>query len=111
MKKVPLDALVGTQIAAATAASSRRAAVAVYGGHDHALRQTLIALAAGAELSEHNNPGEATVHVLSGRVELVSGSNVWCGMSGDFLIVPEAPHSLRAMTDAAVLLTTVVASA
>lgn len=31
MKKVPLDALVGTQIAAATAASSRRAAVAVYG--------------------------------------------------------------------------------
>lgn len=39
MKKVSLDALVGTQIAAATAASSRRAAVAVYGGHDLALRQ------------------------------------------------------------------------
>ncbi|RMB79319.1 cupin domain-containing protein [Rhodococcus sp. SBT000017] len=111
MKKVSLDALTRELMAKATSASSRRAASAVYGGHEHALRQTLIALAAGAELSEHSNPGEATVHVLSGRVELLSGDDVWSGMTGDLLVVPDAPHSLRATTDAAVLLTTVVTSA
>ena len=28
----------------------------VYGGHEHVLRQTLIALAAGQSLEEHANP-------------------------------------------------------
>ncbi len=37
----------------------------VYGGHEHVLRQTLIALAAGHKLDEHENPDEATVHVCS----------------------------------------------
>lgn len=111
MKKISLDALTREQMTKATSASSRRAASAMYGGHEHAIRQTLIALAAGAALSEHSNPGEATVHVLSGRVDLLSGDDVWSGMTGDLLVVPDAPHSLRATTDAAVLLTTVVTSA
>ncbi|CCQ15028.1 Cupin domain-containing protein [Rhodococcus sp. AW25M09] len=111
MKKISLDAIAREKIAEATAANSRRSATSVYGGHEHTLRQTLIALAAGAELSEHNNPGEATVQVLSGRIELVSGSDVWSGTTGDLLTVPDAPHSLRATTDAAVLLTTVVTAA
>jgi quercetin dioxygenase-like cupin family protein len=36
----------------------------VFGGREHVLRQTLIALAAGHQLDEHDSPGEATVHVL-----------------------------------------------
>jgi len=35
----------------------------VYGGHEHVLRQTVIALVGGSRLEEHENPGEATGHV------------------------------------------------
>src|SRR4051794_23701745 len=40
----------------------------VYGGHEHVLGQIMIALVAGQALAEHENSGEATVHVLHGRV-------------------------------------------
>src|SRR5262249_11676930 len=54
----------------AQSAPSGRSSRTVYGGHEHVLRQTVIALANGQALSEHENPGEATVHVLVGRVRL-----------------------------------------
>ena len=57
----------------ATAGSAGRAADTLYGGSGHALRQTVIALTAGSELDEHESPGEATLHVLRGRVQLRSG--------------------------------------
>lgn len=69
------------------------------------LRQTVIALAAGYQLDEHENPGEATVHVLHGRVRLNSGDVGWEGSTGDLIVVPTARHSLEAMEDSAVLLT------
>jgi quercetin dioxygenase-like cupin family protein len=89
----------------ASDSSNGRAAHTVYGGHDHTLRQTVIALVAGESLAEHENPGEATVHVLSGRVRLSSGQTSWEGRSGDLIAVPQARHSLEALEDAAVLLT------
>jgi len=45
----------------------------VYGGDDTTLRQTLVALTAATALAAHADPGEATVHVLSGRVRLSAG--------------------------------------
>ena len=39
-----------------------RSAKTVYGGREHLLRQTVIALKAGEKLAEHGNPGEATVY-------------------------------------------------
>lgn len=55
---------------------------------------------------EHGaNPGEASVHVLRGRVLLAAGGQTWEGRDGDLLIVPDAPHSLQALQDSAVLLT------
>ena len=69
------------------------------------MRQTVIALAAGAALDEHESPGEATVHVLRGRVRLIAGTNSWEGSAGDLLIVPTARHALEALEPSAILLT------
>jgi quercetin dioxygenase-like cupin family protein len=105
VQKSSLDALARELLAAARTAASGRAARTVHGGHEHMLRQTVIALAAGQALAEHENPGEATVQVLRGRVCLASGADSWEGRKGDLLIVPLASHSLHAVEDAAVLLT------
>ena len=105
MEKSSLTALVRQQLNLAQQASSGRSARTVYGGHEHILRQTVIALDAGRQLAEHENPGEATVHVLHGRVRLAAGDTSWDGSTGDLLIVPDSPHALEALEAAVVLLT------
>jgi quercetin dioxygenase-like cupin family protein len=105
MEKSSLTALARQQLELAQNASSGRSSHTVYGGHEHVLRQTLIALAHGQKLAEHENPGEATVHVLHGRVRLGAGETSWEGSPGDLLIVPDGRHTLEALEPAAVLLT------
>jgi quercetin dioxygenase-like cupin family protein len=105
MEKSSLTALVRAQLDLAARASSGRSAHTVYGGHEHVLRQTLIALNAGQRMDEHENPGEATVHVLHGRIRLVAGATSWDGSPGDLLIVPQARHALEALETSAILLT------
>ncbi|MEW2294224.1 LuxR family transcriptional regulator [Streptomyces sp. NPDC006743] len=105
MQKISLDARAREHLERAGASSNGRSAETVYGGHEHVLRQTLITLRAGTALTEHENPGEATVLVLRGRVRLRSGDASWDGMAGDLLIVPGARHALEALEDAAALLT------
>ena len=73
MQKASLTALAREQLKTAREASNGRSARTVFGGHEHVLRQTVIALAAGHRLDEHANPGEATVLVLTGRVRMASG--------------------------------------
>jgi quercetin dioxygenase-like cupin family protein len=86
-------------------ATSGRSAQTLRGGHEQALRQTVIALTAGTVLAEHENPGEATLLVLQGRVRLDSAGASTVGTAGDLLPIPEARHSLLAEDDSAVLLT------
>ena len=107
MQKISIDALARQQITAAVAAPSGRAADTAYGGHEKSLRQTVMAFRAGTQLSEHQNPGEATVFVLKGSVWLKAGGESWQGKAGDLLIVPEGLHSLEADEDSAVLFTVV----
>ena len=107
MTKTSLTALARELLTHARTAPAGRSARTVHGGHEHALRQTLIALLAGQQLAEHDSPGEATLHVLHGRVRLVAGTTMWNGSPGDLLAVPDARHHLDALTDAAVLLTVI----
>jgi len=108
MRKVSLVALGREHLAKARQVSSGRSAGSVFGGHEHALRQTVVAMTAATGLAEHANPGEATVQVLQGRVVLRSGDDEWEAREGDLLIVPQARHDLRAVVDAVIVLTTVV---
>ena len=107
MDKLSLVATAREQSKKARAGTQGRAAQTVYGGHDRSLRQTVIALNAGSTLAEHENPGEATVHVLTGRVRLDGQRTSWEGRPGDLLVVPQERHSLAALEDSAVLLTVV----
>lgn len=105
MESTSLTAAVEEHLAKARASSSRRAASTLHGGHEHDLRQTLIALVEGNSLHEHESPGEATLQVLHGQVRLRAGDESWEGGDGDYLVIPPARHDLTALTDAAVLLT------
>ena len=105
MQKISLTALAHQHLKMAAEAPAGRSAHTVFGGHEHVLRQTLIALTAGQRLEEHENPGEATVQVLHGRVRLTSSTAEWDGAAGDHLIVPNESHALDAVEDSVVLLT------
>lgn len=105
MKSTSLTALADEQLDKARAAGSGRAAVTVYGGHEHDLRQTLIAMLEGRSLGEHEAPAEATLQVLRGRVRLTAGDDAADCEAGDHLVIPPARHDLAALSDAVVLLT------
>jgi quercetin dioxygenase-like cupin family protein len=107
MQKLSLDAVAREQLELARNNAAARSSTTVYGGHERALRQTVVALAADASLSEHENPGEATLQVLVGRVRLSCAGTDWDGRRGDLLVIPEARHTLHAVEDAVVLLTAV----
>jgi quercetin dioxygenase-like cupin family protein len=105
MEKISLTALARQQLDAARRASSGRSAHTVYGGHEHTLRQTVIALTAGRRHDEHQSPGEATLQVLYGRVKVTNSDTGWDGSPGDHIVVPRTRHGLEAVEDSVVLLT------
>ena len=109
MEKISLTALARQHLDAARRASSGRSAHTVYGGHEHTLRQTVIALTAGNSQDEHESPGEATLQVLHGRVRVTNEATGWEGSPGDHIVIPRSRHGLHAIEDSVVLLTVVKA--
>ncbi len=105
MESLSLNTLADEQLAAAHAAKAGRAAHTIHGGHDHLLRQTLIAMVGGQDLGEHDSPGQSTLQVLRGRVRLHTADDEWHGAAGDYLVIPRQRHGLHAEEDAVVLLT------
>jgi len=82
---------------------SRRAAKTLVSSPS--MRATLIALALGAELAEHDGPPAATLQVISGQVRLHTDERQWRLGEGEVVAIPSARHGLEAATDAVVLLT------
>lgn len=80
MEKMSLTAVARQLAERAETSKSGRSARTVYGGHEHILRQTVIAMTVGQKLDEHENPGEVTVFVLGGRVRLSTADNAWKGL-------------------------------
>ncbi|WP_299037959.1 cupin domain-containing protein [uncultured Pseudokineococcus sp.] len=105
MDRTSLTALARDELDRARTAPAQRSARTVSGGSGHLLRQTAIALLSGASLSEHRNPGEATVQVLLGRVRMTAGDDAGEAAEGELLAVPDAVHALEALEDSVVLLT------
>lgn len=105
MDKMSLVAQARTELEAARRAPSGRSAKTVHGGHDKVLRQTVVALCAGRSTDPYDSPGEATVHVLVGRIRLQTDATAWDGGPGDLIVMPQARTSMHAVDDAVVLLT------
>lgn len=105
MQKLSLEALARELLERAADGLSGRTAETVVGGHEKVLRQVVMAMVGGSVLAEHENPGEASVYVLRGRVRLAAGDQSWEGRSGDLLLVPDSRHSVEALEDSAILMT------
>lgn len=105
MESISLPSLAEEKLAEARAAHSGRSAHTLHGGHEHDLRQTVVALAAGQELAEHDSPGEATLQVLRGHVRLTAGDAAWEGRVGDYLTIPPQRHALASIEDSVIMLT------
>ena len=69
------------------------------------LRSTAIALAAGADLAEHENPGAATLQVLAGACRLVAGDDVVDLEAGALVQIPDRRHAVTTDEGCVLLLT------
>ena len=107
MDALSLKSVGDEQLDAARSARAGRAAHTVFGGLDRTLRQTVLALAAGNRLDDHESPGEATLLVLRGRVQIGTATDSVDGGEGDYLVIPDEIHNLVALEDSVVLLTVV----
>lgn len=102
---VNLTAVTDIHLRAALGAPNGRSAELVV--RDGELRQSVIGLAAGTELAEHNAPHAATILVLRGRVRVSDargGSDV---AEGVLHVLTHERHAVLALEDSAFLLTTV----
>jgi quercetin dioxygenase-like cupin family protein len=74
-------------------------------GAGAALKQSLLALAAGRSLADHESPAAATLQVISGTVRLTGGRPHDIELrEGDLAAIPPVRHGLEAVEDAVVLL-------
>ncbi|MFE5777518.1 hypothetical protein [Brachybacterium sp. NPDC056505] len=74
-------------------------------GRPGVLTQIVLALTEGSWLSNHENPGEATLQTLRGRVRMRAGERTFDLSVGELLVIPQERHDLVALEDAVVILT------
>lgn len=96
-------------LAQARAMSSGRAARTLTPGPHAALKQTLVALRAGEELSEHDTNGPATILLLEGSASITAGDHDIDMTRGQWAVIPDVRHGLRARADTVALITVALA--
>jgi quercetin dioxygenase-like cupin family protein len=104
---VDVHALAGELLQKATGESAGRAARTLPHPVD-GLRQTLIALRAGAEMDEHESPGAASLMVIRGRVRIRAGDDSVDLGPHQIAPIPDRRHSLEAAEQSVVLLSVAV---
>ena len=104
---VALHQLAGELLDRARSEHARRAARTLAHPVD-GLRQTVIALLAGADLAEHESPGAASLLVIRGRVQLIAGDETAELGAHQIAPIPDRRHSLHAGEDSVVLLSVAV---
>lgn len=87
----------------AKTATARRAGSTIF--HGDGLRLTMVALLQDAELSDHESPPEAFIHVLQGEITVNGSGRSWDISMGQLLPVPPERHSVTARTDTVLTLT------
>ncbi|RMI13795.1 cupin [Cellulomonas triticagri] len=75
--------------------------------HDGPLRQTVIALTKGTRLAEHSSPPAGSILVLRGTVAVTTADDVETLPAGFLTTLTHDRHGVEALSDAAILLTTV----
>lgn len=111
VSSVDLTALTDELLETARSSPSGRATRAFRAAPGGSLTQLLLVLADGRSLAHHDNPGEALLHVLRGRVQLTAGERSWELGAGEHIVIPDERHGVLALEDSAVLLTVVRRSA
>ena len=104
---VDLQELAGQLLGEARSASAGRSARTLPHPVD-GLRQTVVALRSGAELSEHESPGAASLQVLQGRVRLLAADQTVEVAAPQITPIPDRRHSLATDEDSVVLLSVAV---
>ena len=75
------------------------------------LQLVRIVLPAGHALPTHSLPGEVTVQCLEGEIELLTGARNDRLQAGQVMLLPAAEsHAVRALRDASLLMTVLLAS-
>lgn len=92
-------------MADAHSAKAGRAGRTLIPGAGAKLKQTLMALTTGTVLADHESPGEATLQVLSGTIELTAGDTTLRLPTGAHCPIPPMRHGVTAVDDAVVLIT------
>ena len=69
------------------------------------MRAVVIALAEGADMSEHESPTAATLYAITGELTLSTRTDTWTIRPGELLQIPRQRHSIHAHRDSAFLLT------
>ncbi len=100
---VELDELADALLADLANHPAGRAAKTIISGT--VMRAVVVALEQGVEMSEHDSPPAATLHLLKGAVTLRAGEREWPIRPGQLMPVPPQRHSVEAHTDSVFLLT------
>lgn len=109
IERIDLATSASALLESARSAHSVRATALLHGGPSAALRQIMLALTAGSALSDHENPGEASLQVLSGTVRLSRADGLAEAElgAGQLAVVPQARHRVDALEDAVAILTVI----